>query len=51
MELTSLIKLAVELHTRALDEEKTAKWWVPVASGVLSLVGAIAGVLLTLKLK
>ena len=51
LELTSLIKLAVELHTRALDEEKTAKWWVPLMQGALGIAGVLIGVLVTALLK
>ena len=51
LELTSLIKLAVELHARALDEEKAAKWWVPLMQGALGIGGVLVGVVVTALLK
>jgi hypothetical protein len=51
MELTSLIRLAVDLHTRALDEEKTAKWWVPLMQGALALAGVVIGAIITTYFK
>ena len=35
-----LLKTAVDLHARALEEKKESRWWVPLATAVL---GAIVG--------
>jgi hypothetical protein len=35
-----LLKTAVDLHARALEEKKESRWWVPLATAIL---GAIVG--------
>jgi hypothetical protein len=42
-EVTSLIAVAVDLHERALDQQKASKWWVTIAAGILSFAGALLG--------
>ncbi len=42
-EITALVGIAVDLHERALEQEKAGKWWVPIATAVLAFVGALAG--------
>ena len=42
-ELTTLMEIAIKSHDRALEMSKHQKWWVPLAAGILSFLGAIAG--------
>jgi hypothetical protein len=44
-EITSLIAVAVNLHERALEQQKAGRWWVPIATSVFAFVGAIIGTL------
>jgi hypothetical protein len=45
-EITSLISVAVNLHERALEQQKAGRWWVPIATSVLAFLGALIGTLL-----
>lgn len=45
-ELTELIGVAIKLHDRALEQKKAKGWWLPLATGGLSLVGVVIGALL-----
>ena len=42
-EITELLGIAINLHDRALEQEKAKSWWIPLAAAVLSFVGAIIG--------
>lgn len=42
-EITALISVAVSMHDRALEQRKAKKWWIPIATAVLALLGAIIG--------
>jgi hypothetical protein len=46
-DINTLIKTAVDMHSRALDAKKESRWWIPLAAAVGSLLGALAGALLT----
>jgi hypothetical protein len=49
-DIKTLIDTAINLHSRALEELKDRRWWVPLlASAVGGLIGAIIGVLLKTK--
>lgn len=45
-DIGTLVKTAIELHSRALDAKKEMRWWLPLATGGSSLIGAIVGALL-----
>jgi hypothetical protein len=45
-EITALIGVAIDLHERALAQEKASKWWIPVATSFLAFVGALIGALI-----
>jgi hypothetical protein len=45
-DINTLISTAINLHSRALDARKESRWWIPLAAGVGSLIGAIGGALI-----
>lgn len=45
-ELSLLVNTAIELHSRAVAKAELARWWIPVLSGVLGFLGALAGAIL-----
>lgn len=45
-DIKTLIDTAVNLHSRALEEQKDRRWWVALASAGGGLVGSITGALL-----
>jgi len=45
-DISTLVKAAIDLHSRALDAKKEARWWIPLAAAGGSLVGAIVGALI-----
>ena len=45
-EIQSLIKTAIELHSRAIQENQDKRWWIPIVTAVGALVGAVIGGLL-----
>lgn len=42
-EVSALVSVAVDLHDRALEQDKAGRWWIPVATGVLAFVGSLSG--------
>ena len=44
-DINTLIKTAIDLHSRALDAQKDTRWWIPLAAAFGSLLGAIVGAL------
>ena len=42
-DIRSLIDTAVGLHSRALDQQKDRRWWLPLATAVAALLGAVLG--------
>lgn len=42
-EITTLISIATNLHDRALEQSKANKWWIPVLTALLAMLGAAAG--------
>ena len=42
-DIRSLIDTAVGLHSRALDQQKERRWWLPLATAVAALLGAVLG--------
>lgn len=45
-DINALIKVAIDLHSRALESKKDSRWWIPVAAAIGSLLGAIGGAIL-----
>ncbi|MEI6302582.1 MAG: N-carbamoyl-L-amino acid amidohydrolase [Betaproteobacteria bacterium] len=41
-----LIETAINLHSRALEEQKDKRWWVAIAGAAGGLVGAVVGAFL-----
>lgn len=48
-ELTALINVAVDLHERALEQQKDKRWWLPIATACLAFLGALLGTWLGVK--
>jgi hypothetical protein len=46
-DIKALIDTAVNLHSRALEDQKDKRWWIPVASAIGGLVGSVIGALLS----
>jgi hypothetical protein len=43
-DIQSLMQAAIDLHARALEQQRERRWWIPLlASGVGGLLGAIVG--------
>lgn len=42
-DIRSLIDTAVGLHSRALDQQKERRWWLPLVTAVAALFGAVLG--------
>ena len=45
-DIKTLIDTAINLHARALEEQKEKRWWLPLASAAGGLIGGILGTLL-----
>jgi hypothetical protein len=45
-EVASMIQIAVELHSRALEQSKDRRWWLPVLTALIGSASGIAGTLL-----
>jgi hypothetical protein len=41
-DLEVLVRTAVDLHSRALEEKKASRWWVPLATAVLGVLAGLA---------
>jgi len=42
-DIRTLIDTAVDLHSRALDQQKEKRWWLPLVTAVAALLGAVLG--------
>ena len=42
-DIRSLIDTAVGLHSRALDQQKERRWWLPLATAAAALLGGVIG--------
>ncbi|MGR4869891.1 hypothetical protein ACIPRI_13600 [Variovorax sp. LARHSF232] len=42
-DIRALIDTAVGLHSRALDQQKERRWWLPLVTAVAALLGAVLG--------
>ena len=49
-QIQTLLNTAISLHTRAMEELRESRWWVPLFAAVLGFVGAIFGVILSAAL-
>jgi hypothetical protein len=45
-DIKALIDTAIDLHSRALEQQRERRWWLPLASAVGGLIGGILGGLL-----
>lgn len=45
-ETAVLIRTAVDLHSRAVEQRKAGRWWVPLASAGIAFVGGVVAVLI-----
>lgn len=45
-EIASLIQTAVELHSRALEQSRDRRWWLPLVTALIGAASGIAGTLL-----
>jgi hypothetical protein len=45
-EIASLIQTAVELHSRAMEQAKDRRWWLPVLTAFIGAASGITGTLL-----
>ncbi|UTH50140.1 hypothetical protein KBW81_18350 (plasmid) [Loktanella salsilacus] len=45
-EIASLIQTAVELHSRAMEQARDRRWWLPVLTAFIGAASGIAGTLL-----
>ncbi len=46
VDIKTLIDTAINLHSRALEEQKERRWWLPLASVVGGLIGGVLGALI-----
>lgn len=42
-EISTLINTAIEMHSRAVDNENQKKWWVPLVAAGAGFIGAVIG--------
>ena len=49
-EAAVLIRTAVDLHNRAVEQRQAARWWVPLASAGIGLLGGVAATLVGISL-
>jgi hypothetical protein len=45
-DIKTLIDTAINLHARALEEQKERRWWLPLASVIGGLIGGVLGALI-----
>ncbi|MDP2214098.1 hypothetical protein [Phenylobacterium sp.] len=46
-EVIELVNVAIKLHDRALEQDKTRLWWMPLAAAAVSLVSVLVGAILS----
>lgn len=42
-EISTLMKAAIDLHSRALEHSKEKRWWIPLLAGLMGFAGAVVG--------
>lgn len=45
-DINTLIKTAIDMHSRAMDAKKESRWWIPLAAAIGSLVGALGAAMI-----
>ena len=45
-DIQSLLKTAIDLHTRAVEHQRERRWWLPLATAAAALLGSLAGAVL-----
>ena len=45
-DIKTLVDTAINLHARALEEQKERRWWLPLASVIGGLIGGVLGALI-----
>jgi hypothetical protein len=45
-DIKTLVDTSINLHARALEEQKEKRWWLPLASAIGGLIGGILGALI-----
>ena len=45
-EIAALIQTAVELHSRALEQSRDRRWWLPILTALIGAASGIAGTLI-----
>jgi hypothetical protein len=45
-DIKTLVDTAINLHARALEEQKERRWWLPLASAIGGLIGGVVGALI-----
>jgi hypothetical protein len=50
-QVEALMKIAAELHSRAIAQEQQKRWWIPLFAAIASFVGGILGAALGAILK
>lgn len=45
-EIATLIQTAIELHSRAVEQAKNRRWWLPVLTAIIGAASGIIGALL-----
>lgn len=43
-EISVLIDVAIQMHSRAVDGERLKYWWIPLASALFAFIGSLIGV-------
>lgn len=47
-DIKTLVDTAIGLHSRALEQRRDSRWWIPLASALGGLVGSLVGAFLKL---
>lgn len=50
-EISTLLKAAIDLHSRALEQTRERRWWISIFAAVMGFAGAVIGALIGAYLK
>lgn len=50
-QIHTLISTAIELHARAIEQNRESRWWLPTITAIFAAVASFAGVILGVWLK
>ncbi|HEV7767474.1 MAG TPA: N-carbamoyl-L-amino acid amidohydrolase [Thermoanaerobaculia bacterium] len=42
-DISALVKAAIDLHSRALEQSRERRWWVPLIAALVGFLGAVLG--------